>query len=788
MAPAQPHLNPLSSLSFGAVAQLGEHLVCNQGVVGSNPIRSIIPMAQMLASFASALADRYAVERELGRGGMATVYLAEDKKHGRKVAIKVLRPGLAASLGAERFLQEIGIAARLSHPHIVPLIDSGEANGMLYYVQPFIPGGSLRERLDVERQLGIKETLRIAQEVGAGLDYAHRNRFVHRDVKPENVLFADGHALLADFGVAQVYSVSGTEGITEAGIAIGTPEYMSPEQASGEPHLSNASDIYSLACVVYEMLAGTPPVRGSGSRATIAKQVTDVPRPLRALRPDAPAHVERTLARALAKDPGERFPTVAEFVAALQREQPSAGAIGSVIGRSIAVLPFVNASPDRENEYLSDGITDELINALAKVEGLRVASRTSVFALKGKPQDVRAIGALLGAAWVLEGTLRRAGERLRITAQLSSTEDGQLLWSERYDRTLADVFAIQEEIARTIVDTLRVTSFADFAAPSPKRYTESIAAYGLYLRGRFAWNTRTQEGITEAIRYFEQAIAEDPRYAPAYTGLADSYALQLDYRSVPVAEGFALAKQYARKALELDETVAEAHASLAWSVFIYDWDWEAAGQEFRRAVELDPRYATAHQWYAFWFAALGRLEEALVEAHTALELDPASVSIRRTVGWLCYYARRYDQARYHLARAIAMNPTAAETYRILGLVFAYQGDWAEAERVLREGMTLPGSATYTTAALGYVLARTGKRAEAEGLLANLEAQRRVDYVSPVAFATLYIGLDDPQHALDWMERALEERRGWLAYLRVNPLLDPLRGEPRFQALIDKMRL
>ena len=788
MAPAQPHLNPLSSLSFGAVAQLGEHLVCNQGVVGSNPIRSIIPMAQMLASFASALADRYAVERELGRGGMATVYLAEDKKHGRKVAIKVLRPGLAVSLGAERFLQEIGIAARLSHPHIVPLIDSGEANGMLYYVQPFIPGGSLRERLDVERQLGIKETLRIAQEVGAGLDYAHRNRFVHRDVKPENVLFADGHALLADFGVAQVYSVSGTEGITEAGIAIGTPEYMSPEQASGEPHLSNASDIYSLACVVYEMLAGTPPVRGSGSRATIAKQVTDVPRPLRALRPDAPAHVERTLARALAKDPGERFPTVAEFVAALQREQPSAGAIGSVIGRSIAVLPFVNASPDRENEYLSDGITDELINALAKVEGLRVASRTSVFALKGKPQDVRAIGALLGAAWVLEGTLRRAGERLRITAQLSSTEDGQLLWSERYDRTLADVFAIQEEIARTIVDTLRVTSFADFAAPSPKRYTESIAAYGLYLRGRFAWNTRTQEGITEAIRYFEQAIAEDPRYAPAYTGLADSYALQLDYRSVPVAEGFALAKQYARKALELDETVAEAHASLAWSLFIYDWDWEAAGQEFRRAVELDPRYATAHQWYAFWFAALGRLEEALVEAHTALELDPASVSIRRTVGWLCYYARRYDQARYHLARAIAMNPTAAETYRILGLVFAYQGDWAEAERVLREGMTLPGAATYTTAALGYVLARTGKRAEAEGLLANLEAQRRVDYVSPVAFATLYIGLDDPQHALDWMERALEERRGWLAYLRVNPLLDPLRGEPRFQALIEKMRL
>jgi len=748
-------------------------------------------MTQTLASFASALADRYAVERELGRGGMATVYLAEDRKHGRKVAIKVLRPGLAASLGAERFLREIGIAARLAHPHIVPLIDSGEANGMLYYVQPFVPGGSLRERLDAEKRLALKETLRIAQEVGAGLDYAHRNRFVHRDVKPENVLFADGHALLADFGVARVYSASETEGVTDAGIAVGTPEYMSPEQASGEPNVGSASDVYSLACVVYEMLTGEPPVRGMGARATLAKQVTDVPRPVRALRPDAPAHIERTLARALAKDPGERFPTVAEFVAALQREQPGgggAGAIGAVIGRSIAVLPFVNASPDRENEYLSDGITDELINALAKVDGLRVASRTSVFALKGKPQDVRAIGALLGAAWVLEGTLRRSGDRLRITAQLTSTEDGQLLWSERFDRTFADVFAIQDEIARTIVDTLRVAPFAEFAAPSPNRRTENITAYGLYLRGRYAWNTRTQEGITEAIRYFEQAIAEDPRYAPAYTGLADSYALQLDYRSVPVAEGFALAKQYARKALELDETVAETHASLAWSLFIYDWDWEGAGREFRRALELDPRYATAHQCYAFCLTARCRLDLARVEAHTALELDPASVSIRRSVGWVYYYARRYDQARYHMARAVAMNPTAAETYRVLGLLLAQQDQWNEAERVLREGMTLPGAATYTTAALGYVLARAGKRTEAEGLLAELEDQRRRDYVSPVAFATLYLGLDDHERALDWTERALEERRGWLAYLRVNPLLDPLRGQARLEAMIQKLGL
>ncbi|MGH7752049.1 MAG: tetratricopeptide repeat protein, partial [Gemmatimonadales bacterium] len=326
-----------------------------------------------------------------------------------------------------------------------------------------------------------------------------------------------------------------------------------------------------------------------------------------------------------------------------------------------------------------------------------MASRTSVFALKGKPQDVRAIGALLGAAWVLEGTVRRAGDRLRITVQLTSTEDGRLLWSHRYDRTFQDVFAIQEEIARTIVDTLRVTSFADLAAPLRKHYTENVKAYGLYLQGRYAWNKRTHEGATEAIQFFEQAAAEDPGYAPAYAGLADSYALQLDYRSVPVAEGFAHAKEHARRAIELDDTVAEAHASLGWALFIYDWDWEAAAREFRRAIELDPRYPTAHQWYAFHCAAMGRLDDALVEAHTAMELDPASVSIRRSLGWTYFYARRFEQARYHLVRAVAMNPTAAETYRVMGLAVALGGQWQEAERVLREVAALPAAGAYTLA-------------------------------------------------------------------------------------------
>ena len=735
-----------------------------------------------------ALGDRYAIERVLGRGGMAVVHLAEERKHQRKVAIKVLREDVGATVGAERFLREIGIAARLSHPHIVPLIDSGESSGLLYYVSPFVPGGSLRDKLEAEKKLSIDEAVRIASEVGAGLDYAHRNGFVHRDVKPENILFADGHALLADFGIAHACTGSNSEPLTKGGIALGTPEYMSPEQASGADDIGVATDIYALGCVVYEMLSGLPPFRGSSPLAVMARHVTEKPKPLRLVRPEVPPHVEHAVARALMKMPEQRFTSISEFCAALQQPQSDLARRGATATRSIAVLPFVNASPDPDNEYLSDGITDELIDALANVEGIRVASRTSVFALKGKPQDVRAIGALLDVSEVLEGTLRRSGQDLRITVQLTSTENGVLIWSHRYDRRLDDVFAIQDEIARTIVNTLRATSFADLSDPAMSRGTSSVQAYGLYLRGRYAWNKRTQEGVAEGIRYFEEAIEVDPDYALAYTGLADSYALALDYRSVPVHEGFERAKFYARKALELDEGLAEAHASLAWSLFIYDWDWNGAAAQFRRSLELDPRYSTAHQWYAFLLASQGRFEEALIEAHTSQELDPGSVSIRRALGYSYFYARRFEQAKYHLHRAVEMNPVAEETYRVLGLILTYAGDHAEAERVLREALELPGAATYTRVTLALALANAGDRSCAEDTARDLEARRGHDYVSPVEFATLYIALGDKGRAIDWIEKAYEERRGWMAYLNVHPVVDPLRNEPRFKALVRKMGL
>ncbi|HYN81639.1 MAG TPA: protein kinase [Gemmatimonadaceae bacterium] len=739
-------------------------------------------------STAVGLLDQYAIERELGSGGMAVVHLAEERKHARKVAIKILRAEFTASVGAERFLREIGIAARLSHPHIVPLIDSGETEGQLYYVSPYVPGGSLRDRLRREKKLSLRETQRITQQIATALDYAHRNGFVHRDVKPENILFADGHALLADFGIAHARRVAGGDAISESGLAVGTPAYMSPEQATAEENLDGSSDIYSLACVVYEMLTGEPPFHGYSARAVMVRHVMETPRPARALQPDVPPGVERALARALAKRPEERFAGVLDFAAAIEGVGPDGGVGFSAAVRTVAVLPFVNASSDPENEYLSDGITDELINALAKVEGLRVASRTSVFALKGKPQDVRAIGALLGASVVLEGTVRKSLERLRVTAQLTSADDGRLLWSERFDRTVSDMFDIQDELADIIVTTLRGTWLAELDQPLPKRYTESISAYGLYLKGRYAWNKRTQEGVAEGIEYFEKAIAEDPGYALAYTGLADSYALHVDYRNVHVSSGFERAKEYAKKALELDDSLAEAHASLAWTLFIYDWDWEGATREFRRAIELDTRYATAHQWYAFLLASQQRLDEALVEAHTSQELDPASVSIRRSLGYAYLYARRYEQACYHETRAIAMNPAGEESYRVLGLALTLGGQHEEAERVLREATTLAAAGTYTKATLAYALARNGKREYGEALAIELAEKRELDYVSPVELATLHIALGNTESALDWMQRAYDERRGWMAYLKVHPILDPLRDEPRFQALVARMRL
>ncbi len=740
----------------------------------------------------AALDDRYRIEEEIGRGAAATVYLAEDLKHARKVAIKVLRPDTGASYEPQRFLREIRIAARLAHPQILPLHDSGECGGLLYFVMPYAGCETLRDRLAREGPLPLDVALRLTRAIAAALGYAHRLDVIHRDIKPENILLQEGEPVIADFGVATALSAAGGGDpyITDHGFAVGTPAYMSPEQASAESGVDGRTDQYSLACVLYEMLAGEPPFAGSGARATMARHAIEPPTPVRARRPNAPVAVERALDRALAKAPADRFPTMAEFVAGLDAPTldvlPARGAAPAT--RAIAVLPFVNASADPDNEYFSDGMTEELITALTKVEGLEVASRTSVFALKGTREDVRALGQRLGVSVVLEGSVRRAGERLRITARLSDVRHGRTLWAERYDRELADVFALQDEIARTIVDTLRATLLHDLGEPVPVRYTANLRAYHLYLKGRHAWNRRTSASLAEAIRFFEAAIAEDAGYALAYTGLADSYALQLDYRDSPVQEGLERARAEAERALALDESLAEAHTSLAWVTFVYDWDWPLAGRHFARALELNPRYPVARQWHAWFQIAMGRTELALAEAQRALALDPASVSIRRTMGWLLYYARQPEPALEQLRRALAMDPTAEETHRLLGLAYLQAGRWDEAAGAFRESIALTASPALAEAGLGAVAVARGRPLEARAILEELEARRGERYVSPVALVTLSAALGDADRAFAGLDRAYQERRGWLAYLNVEPMLDGLRSDPRFRRQLERMRL
>ncbi|MGH7562603.1 MAG: protein kinase domain-containing protein [Gemmatimonadales bacterium] len=745
--------------------------------------------ADSLTRLQTALAGRYRLERELGRGAMATVYRAEDLKHDRVVAIKVLRPELVRSGGeAGRFLREIRIAARLSHPGILPLHDSGEVDGLLWYVMPFVRGESLRERLRREGRLPADEAVTIAHAIAQALDYAHRQNVIHRDIKPENVLLHEGQAVIADFGIARAITAAAGDNMTERGLAIGTPVYMSPEQAGGESELDGRTDLYALGCMLYEMLIGEPPFTGANARAVLIKHLTEPVPPLRDRRPTISPAFEAAVFRALAKEPGDRYASATDFAAALMAPATVPAPPPPRGERSLAVLPFANASAEPDTEYLSDGITEELINALANVDGLRVSSRTAVFPLKGQTESGRTLGQRLGVETVLEGSVRRSGGRIRITPQLTDVADGRLIWSERFDREMGDVFALEEEIARTIVAALRTRFLGDLGDPTPKRYTANLEAFNHYLRGRYAWNKRTQEGTLEAIRHFEAAIAEDPEYALAYTGLADSYALQVDYRGAPVTEGMRRAREEAQHAIALDEGLAEAHTSLGWVTFIHDWDWEAAGRRFARAIELNPRYATARQWHAWFLMAMGRVDEALAEGRMSQELDPASVSIRRSFGWLHQYARRWQESIPLLRQAVALNPVSDETLWALGVSLMEAGELDEAERVLRESEALADENFHAFATLGRLAVRRGNRDEAASRMERLQAIAGERYVSPVDFARLAIGLGDHDAAFHWIEQAHAERRGWLTYLRVDPLLDPLRGDRRYGEWLRRMGL
>jgi eukaryotic-like serine/threonine-protein kinase len=707
---------------------------------------------------------------------MATVYLAQDKKHHRPVAIKVLLPELAAHIGTERFLREIETAARLNHPHILALHDSGEADGFLFYVMPYVEGASLRGRLLLEPQLSLNDALEITRQVANALSYAHSHNVVHRDIKPENILFQAGHAVVSDFGIARAIGTVGGDRLTGTRVRIGTPGYMSPEQSEPNGEVDGRSDIYSLACVLYEMLAGELPFLGNSAQTILARQLLEpVPR-LRTVRATVPVAVERAILRALEKAPVDRFAAADQFVAALvTRDAPDTDGVDE---DSIAVLPFANLSTDPDTEYFSDGITEEIINALAQLPGLHVASRTSSFSFRGKEVDLAEVGARLKVANVLEGSVRRAGSRLRITAQLIKVADGYHLWSERYDREMTDVFAIQDDIGRAIADRLQVTRGATPGSALVTPATANLDAYHLYLKGRYSWAQRGL-GLKQAVECFSRALALDPSYALAHAGLADAYTLLTEYGMVPPTKTLPQVRVAIERALDLAPDLAEAHCALGELKFVFDWEWPEAERELRKAIELNPRYVAAHYRLALYLCLVeGRFDEALMHARRAVELDPlAQLPVTQLAGVLIG-AGRYEEALAPLRRATELGPPMLLTYLHLGVVYNQLGRTEEATAALEVAAAASGRHPSTLAALATSFNALGRSAEVEAIYQELTARGRREYVQNATLASAAAVAGHMDEAFQLLERACEDRDSILIYCKRYPAFRLLQGDPR----------
>ena len=730
--------------------------------------------------------SHYKILEKLGEGGMGVVYKADDTKLERHVALKFLSPRI---LGTDeekaRFVHEAKAAAALNHPNICTIYEIDEADGQTFIAMECVEGRSLKARIQ-SGSITLDETLAIAVQVAEGLTEAHAKGIIHRDIKPANIVVTPGgRAKIMDFGLAR--SSEATQ-LTVAGTTVGTVAYMSPEQARGG-RIDHRTDIWSLGVILYEMIAGRRPFGGSRDQAVIYSILNEEPEPLSTAQPGVSGE--------LSKDPASRQPGPEEVLVDLSRLRETRETVTSARpadarrrSPSIAVLPFLDMSPQRDQEYFCEGMAEELINALTHLGGLKVSARTSSFQFKGPGHDVRRIGRDLGVGTVLEGSVRKAGSRLRITAQLINVADGYHIWSEKFDRDMEDVFAIQDEISLAIVEKLKLELLGDERARLVKRPAVSPEAYNLYLRGRWFWNKRTHEDLTRAVEYFERAIELAPDYAQAYAGIADCYAAFIEYSASPPEETAAMSKEAALRALEIDDTLAEAHASLGYIKMVHDWDWAGAEVEFRRAIELNPQYAAAHHRYAHYLASTTGYAEALEEAKRAQELEPHSLAIKRTMGYLLCGAGEYDSAIEALVRTLEIDPAYLFTHLMLGLAYLQKSMYEEALAAFREEERVLGSwSPLTAACIGVTHAASGNVDEAERALADLTEISKHRHVPPSDIALLCFALARTDEGFDWLEKAYAERD---AVLRI--LLPVLRspelagGDPRFTDLLRKMGL
>jgi len=730
------------------------------------------------------LGASYTLDRELGGGGMSRVFMAEDTVLGRSVVVKVLPPEMASGVSIERFKREISLAARLQHPHIVPLLSAGETGGLPYFTMPFVEGESLRARLARGAEIPIKEAVRLLREVASALAYAHRKGVIHRDIKPENVLITEQHAVVTDFGVAKAISAATQadgDGLTAVGVALGTPAYMAPEQVAGDPATDHRADIYAFGVIAYELLAGRAPFTGRPAQALMAAHVLETPEPLNRRRSGIPEQLAALVMRCLEKSPDNR-PQSAEHILRSLDDVPTTHREEKDVRPSVAVLPMVNTSGDPENEHFSDGLTDELIGVFSRVEGITVTGRTSTFALKGKGLSIRAITEVLRVEHVLEGSVRRAGDRLKVRVQLVNADES-VIWSDSYDRRLEDVFAVQEEIAQAVVRALEV-KLVTIRGPLVRPATKDLTAYDLFLKGRYVRRGMAPDQMRRAIDYLEQAVARDPTYARAYAWLSDSHWLQVVLASRPTSEEVPRAREYATTALTLDSSLAEAHWAVAQLLFGFDWDATAAERAFKRAILLDPGFEEARHLYAIFLIHCNRMEEAEAELTRTLEIDPLLAAAHQTFGRLHLSMRRPDQAITHFREALTLEPMFSLAHAQLGHAYLQKGMPWDAISEFEAGARIGSPSDKAHLAYGYAMA--GRREDAMAILANLVSPG--NHPPPFHMALAYVGLGDRPEAFRWLEQAREEHDPWLTTVNIDRTFDPLRVDSRFGDLVRGMGL
>jgi serine/threonine-protein kinase len=781
-------------------------------------------MSDLLSRVSAALSGRYRIERELGRGGMATVFLAQDEKHHRRVAVKVMSPDLASALTGDRFQREIEVAARLTHPHVLPLHDSGEAGGLLYYVMPYIEGETLRGRLEREGPLPLQDALRIVRQVADALDYAHRAGIVHRDIKPENLLFAEGHALVSDFGVARVVAAVGDERLTTTGLSIGTPAYMSPEQTAGAVAPDARSDIYSLACVAYEMLGGAPPFTGPNAQAVMARHAMDAVPSVRTIRPTVPEEVDRVLEKALAKVPADRYATPVQFADALERafasgaSQPPtasglplgrgrlrrAGLVGAAtvllllvlasarswLGErsearlgSIAVLPFDNLAGDSTQQYLVEGLQNALVGALGEAGALRVIwaqSRAMRDRLQQRGLSNAELARELRADGVVNASVLRTGDSIQVQVRLFRAE-GQLAWAQAFDSELRDILSLCAEVAQAIAHETRSELSPTAAARLARPRQIDPETYESYLRGMYHLGLQTPDDVRRGIQYLEEAVQRDPGNAFAYVGLAEGYVTAAHGPTSP-PDSWQRARAAAERALTLDPDMAQAHAVLANVKMYYEYDWAGAEEEFKRTFALNPSHAFAHYHYSWFLTLFDRFDEAIAEHKRAQALDPLTPVMTAHLGTTYLWAGRPDDAFPEVLKILERDSLNPPGLAAQGYAYALKGEFDQAiavgEKAARVG---PAWRIF----LGLTYARAGRPEDTRRLIAQLESEPPTAY-NRLMRAFMHAALGNNDEAFRLLDS--EPAHAWRPWVRNWPGLERLREDPRHAELMRRFNL